>query len=462
MAARRLVVHVGPRKTGSTSIQHMLAARRGWLREHGVHVAVPGGIVDKLQLRNAGDAGDREWGRLAREIAEVEAPCCVVSSEGLANPHFRGPCAHRLAALADRADLDIEVVGYVRPQWQLLESEYAQQVTGGRIGAPFARFVDKALDADEGSIVDYRAVFEPFRAQFGDRVNVTPLEASRLPDGLLAHFLALCGTDAGAADVADFGRANPRQGAKHVEVCRLVIWAHLDALRRDGRRWPPRLPRKGLRGLLDDDTPFSGFDLAGIRRVEAIFASANAAFARDYGIDAHGTLFQEGVRGEGRRANMARWEDFSPAEQRRVRRYVRRRTGVDLDRVRTVREPRRRTGLDAAIAGGTGEPGAAQGVRHAQPRPRTGIVTPQMREATCAPACRATNRTGGSARDYGTVRRARLRNRIRRARRRRPSAWLVDLRAWVRRAMREAGHTRNPRSLAVFCRRFLHRLAHRR
>ena len=81
---------------------------------------------------------------------------------------------------------------------------------------------------------------------------------------------------------------------------------------------------------------------------------------------------------------------------------------------------------------------------------------------TRAWALHRAGRAGGSAADYGTVRRVRLRNRIRRARRRRPSAWLVDLRAWVRRAMREAGHTRNPRSLAVFCRRFLHRLAHRR
>ena len=344
MAAKRVLVHVGTRKTGSTSIQRMLCERREWLRARGVHL-VETGVARRRERSNAGlaraiadrsaAAASRAWNRLAEEIAAVEAEWFVVTAEDFASPGIRFRVADRLAALASRGIAEVDVVGYVRPQWQLLESEYAQRATGGRVGASFARFVTETLAAGTHSIVDYGVVFQPFRALLGRRVRVFPLEPSSLPHGLLAHFLELCGVAADAVRGTTSPRANPRWGAKHVEVCRLVR-AHLDANGQGGRArdlWGRPEQRLALAALFADDTPFAGFDRAGIRAVEARFAVANAAFARDYGIDASGRLFGDGAVGAGPRPNDARWEDLGRVEQRRLRRYVRRHLGIDLRQV---------------------------------------------------------------------------------------------------------------------------------
>ena len=66
--------------------------------------------------------------------------------------------------------------------------------------------------------------------------------------------------------------------------------------------------------------------------MEDHFALANAAFARENGISADGTLFQKAAASDAMRPNLARWEDFDSDERRRVRRYVLKRTGVDLER----------------------------------------------------------------------------------------------------------------------------------
>ena len=274
--------------------------------------------------------------RLAEEIAGTDAETFVVSCEDLTEPNLRVACAKLLAELATRENMEVDVVGFVRPQWQLLESEYAQQVTGGRTAATFSRFVEKMLDAGERTILDYRVVFAPYRARFGDRVRVFPLQASCMPQGLIAHFLSLVGAEtAGMEEELARPYGNKRYGAKVVEVSRLVC----ARLRGAGTPKPlrPRLLPK-LPTLLDEDAPFTGFSRAEIRQMEDRFVSANAAFAHEGGISTDGTLFQDAVANDAVRPNIARWEDFSDGERHRVRRFILERIGVDLDA--SVRLPR--------------------------------------------------------------------------------------------------------------------------
>ena len=347
---KRLIVHVGMPKTGSTSIQRMLLRRRELLRARGVHVPWAGlvrtGKHHLLDGRSHGISTER-WALLAQEIrctaagdprggnhgtarGKPAAPRFVISAEGFAKPDYRAATAARLAELAEREDLEVDIVGYVRPQWQFLESVYTQRVHGRRIGATFDRFVADMLEASERSELDYNVVFAPYRAAFGARVRVFPLEPSRLPEGLLAHFLGECGIHDGRALAAGLARANPRRNAKATEVRRLVrvqthrrLKAGLEVP--SGLRHMTQLP-----SLIDDDEPFSGFDRSGIRELEAHFADANARFARDYGIDADGVLFRDPVDPGVRRPTVAQWRDFGAAERRRVRRYVLERTGIDL------------------------------------------------------------------------------------------------------------------------------------
>ena len=347
---KRLIVHVGKSKAGSTSIQRMLIRRREVLRANGVHVPQAGlnrnGSHHMLR-REPHRPWTEHWTLLAKEIRSVAAgdlggathgprrgkpaaPWFVISGEEFTRPEHRAVTAARLAELAEREDIEVDIVGYVRPQWQFLESVYTQRVHGRRIGATFDRFVADMLEAGERSELDYNVVFAPYRAAFGARVRVFPLEPSRLPEGLLAHFLGECGIHDRRALAAGLARANPRRNAKATEVRRLVR-VQTDRRLKAGLEVPSGLRHMTqLPSLIDDDEPFSGFDRSGIRELEAHFADANARFARDYGIDADGVLFRDPVDPGVRRPTVAQWRDFGAAERRRVRRYVLERTGIDL------------------------------------------------------------------------------------------------------------------------------------
>ena len=331
--AKRLIVHVGPRKTGSTSIQQMLFTCRDKLRAGGIHVPRAG--LYQLPSRHHPSLSHfgliqhklENWAKLAEEIASTDAETFVVSAEDLTSPKRRVVCAERLEKLVARTSVEVDIVGFVRPQWQLLESEYSQRVFGGRMKARLSQFVREMLDAGERTILDYRLVFAPYRTRFGDRVRVFPLQASHLPQGLVAHFLSLAGAETVVMEEASAqSRANERNGAKAVEVCRLVR-VRLGAGHLSPRHLLPELPT-----LLNEDAPFAGFSWDEIRQMEDRFALANAAFARENGISADGTLFQEAAASDAVRPNLARWEDFDSDERHRVRRYVLKRTGVDLER----------------------------------------------------------------------------------------------------------------------------------
>ncbi len=94
---KRLIVHVGPRKTGSTSIQRMLFACRDKLRANDVHVPETGvGQCQGHLSHRMLVSGPRHnlknvkalWKQLAEEIAVTDAQTFVVSAEDLTSPGF--------------------------------------------------------------------------------------------------------------------------------------------------------------------------------------------------------------------------------------------------------------------------------------------------------------------------------------------------------------------------------------
>ena len=324
-------------KTGSTTIQRALAALDPALRECGVHVPMAArsnaGLAyhSNLRRRLSGDRYAPEkgaWRALVDEIRASDARLFVISDEAFGGT----PSSTLLAATSEvvaRCGLAVDVVAYVRPQCQYLESLYAEKVKLGYVPTSFEVYAAEAFagrPVARHPRLDYGHVFGVLRAALGARVAVTPLEPSRLPDGLVAHFLGLLGVGDLAAGVPDV-RANTRIGAKELEVRRLTTVA----LRRAGRREPwktvNRLGR--LPGLLSGDRSFTGLSAGRALDLMDRFAAANAAFARDYGISAHGVLF-EGPPVDGlARPNVAQWGDLTVDERQAVREYVLEVVGVD-------------------------------------------------------------------------------------------------------------------------------------
>ena len=342
MAARRLVVHVGTPKTGSTSIQYALAGLDPPLRERGIHVP-SAGRRHAASARHANllrsltgfryDATRGGWGELAEEIRASDAHSFVISDEALARTRAKN-VAGAIAAirgLAADCALRVDIVAYVRPQCQYLESSFAEDVRTGRVQQPFDGYTAEEFAmrrVERHPWLDYRRVFAPWRAAFGERVAVTPFERSRLAGGLLGHFLGLLGAGELAAR-ADDAPANVRCGAKELEVRRLTALA----LRRGGidhRRVVRVLEAlDGLATLLLPDAPFAGLSGDRARALMDRFAGANAAFARDYGIGAAGVLFRDPPVDALARPNTARWCDLSVVEREAVREHVMRTLGVD-------------------------------------------------------------------------------------------------------------------------------------
>ena len=336
MGRRSFVVHIGPPKTGSTSIQRMLWTLARPLGRCGIHVPIAGQDHGGAHSALANEyRGNRTYGRwlggwpdLRCELSERRtARCFVISSEAFAC-HRRG--IPRVAAVAEACDLDVEVIGYVRPQDQLIESHYSQNIKNGGTDS-FEAFQVDALSRPD---YDYNVVLRSWREAFGDRLKIYPLDDARMPAGILPHFLDVIGASGLAVAAAALPRVNRRIGAKHLAMMRLINMALAremtdHALRvRVRRRLTQTLP-----GVLGDDAPFVGLD--GERRlaVRRHFADSNARLAGEYGIDdgcpAGGCFWTMPGEVDVPPIRIG-WADLTPEERAAVTQLARDTAGVDL------------------------------------------------------------------------------------------------------------------------------------
>ena len=306
-----LVVHVDPSATGDPPIDGALAALAPQLRACGVDVLPRFGA-----------------GRELPDLARVSTASRFVVATGCLSGDAQRAAAQHIAEAAGRANLAVDVVGYVRPQYQCVESHYARLVRAGAERRRFPRYAAAYFGQppSSGSVLDYRRAFAPWRDAFGARVRAFPLESSCVPDGAVAHFLGVLGTRDLAAP--DWAYASAVPGAKELAVYRRVAGA-LAALTPADRR--ERLARLAeLPTLLWPDEAFTGFSAAEAVAVMGDFEAANAAFARDYGIDAAGRLFVDPVADALDRPSAVNWRDIEGFERRTVREFVAAAVGVDV------------------------------------------------------------------------------------------------------------------------------------
>ena len=141
---RRLWIHIGTPKTGSTAIQRYARERRAYLTSKGVDFLIRGrrGSYNDLaiHLRNGNQREAAEIGAdLHRRITDSPAQTLVLSSE-----MFTGadPALLR-AALALEEPLETRIIGYFRRQDRFLESAYKQKMKTGKVAPGFGNYLDK-------------------------------------------------------------------------------------------------------------------------------------------------------------------------------------------------------------------------------------------------------------------------------------------------------------------------------
>ena len=233
-----LTLHIGSGKTGTSSIQQMLAVNRealaaaGWLYPQapgvGRHVRLG------LYLRDADDlAQTPAWHRqgfdsperfrkvfrrrLFTEIDEAALPRMLMSDEALyamTRPNLR-----RLRTFTDRFATSVDIVVYLRRQDEHLVSRYQQVVKVGET----RRLVDWA-SGDMTFTYDYQARLGQWRRIIAPRrLVVRRFEPGRFKDdSLLADFLDACAIDVQPASLELPGHRNESLGAEAVELLRLI------------------------------------------------------------------------------------------------------------------------------------------------------------------------------------------------------------------------------------------------
>lgn len=218
----RLVLHIGTHKTATTTIQDTFWNNSDLLETHGIvyprlgkTTGHHGLVMDWSNLPEIYRLADGSAGTL-RRLAETWADrdvTVVLSSEELS----RGDPAARvdfseLRAAADGFDR-VEVVCFLRAQWQFLQSIYLERSKTMNPPRPPA-FVKRAIETGmvEGLWIDYGLLYDALLGAFApeDITFVDYNGASAIEDGILGAMLDHLGCDLSATDLAvvNGGRSN--------------------------------------------------------------------------------------------------------------------------------------------------------------------------------------------------------------------------------------------------------------
>lgn len=211
---KRLVIHIGIEKTGTTSLQHYLYLNEARLASHGIGLLQSVGSPNNRLLAHYASFHDRErlpvswrgeeipagmaWYDVMRQRmrAEIEAlpesiQTVAVSSEHLHSRLRTVEDVQNVADLFDGLFETIDIVVYLRRQDRLAVSLYS---TALRVGWTYDNVLPKT-GAVRQHYYDFQHLLERWSRIFGeDHMTVRLFERSQFANGsLYADFLQACG-----------------------------------------------------------------------------------------------------------------------------------------------------------------------------------------------------------------------------------------------------------------------------
>ncbi|MGI9168874.1 MAG: hypothetical protein ACR2FH_01680 [Caulobacteraceae bacterium] len=225
-----IVIHIGLRKAGSSSIQGFLAANAPALAAMGVDYPAAGrgartnhaNLAHELRGRRQFDPRHGTLEDLAGHWRASPASTLIVSAEAL--EECESAEAARLGALLARGGEAFRIVLVLRDLDELMASSYARMVKVGRQTHDFDAYSERRLAELR---VDYVATAARWADAFGwESLEARLLDHARLLNGdLIDDFLGAAGVDpAGAAArrMARPGLGNAAPGWRVVEAVRAL------------------------------------------------------------------------------------------------------------------------------------------------------------------------------------------------------------------------------------------------
>ena len=198
MTKRVCYIHIGPHKTGTTSIQWFLKENRSALLEYGYFVPESGTIhgahhpiARKLCGLEVPDHQQLVDVTFAQAINATRCEAVVISSESLDGLFRNADCARTFFNRFRDLNLETKLVVFPRNQSQAINSRYAQVVTGFRRSDPFEAFVRAELRHASFRYVHLIALADAFEAELIAR----PFSAETIARGVVPEFLRAIGLD---------------------------------------------------------------------------------------------------------------------------------------------------------------------------------------------------------------------------------------------------------------------------
>jgi len=285
MRKRICYVHIGPHKTGTTSVQWFLRENRAELLNYEYFVPESGNVhgghhpmVRELCGQDVRHHHNSAAAKFIEALHGTECEAVVISSEALEGLLRKKECASTFFNHIRELRLEPRLVVFPRNQPQLINSRYVEVIRGFRRSEPFQAFVSEEIDHRTFKYPDLIALAKGFGAELIARPFTGPI----IVGGVVADFLQAIGLDP-----SKFGdtkiRRNPTAGPFTVSVARDALRLIANSGRRLTRVQARRCKRELSRYLEANalaDTGYCGLSNALARQIEEHWQRDNDEFAQ--------------------------------------------------------------------------------------------------------------------------------------------------------------------------------------
>ncbi|WP_444888131.1 hypothetical protein [Microbulbifer sp. JMSA008] len=236
---KKLIIHIGTEKTGTTSIQHFCAENRLLLKEQGLiypevgfcdfaHFSL---VAPFHSLDNGGRelefapkkkyVAEKEWDRIKKIFNGNSHAKVLISAE-----HFSSRLKHRgISALKETIgwlgeDIEVEIVIFVRRQDKYFQSWYSTHIKAGG-----TLTFDEAFESRKSDkwFFDYYNLVNIWASYFGkESIKLGVFEKGQMKDGLFSEFCNLIDVELHEEFNFDVVDDNFSWPARYLEFARLV------------------------------------------------------------------------------------------------------------------------------------------------------------------------------------------------------------------------------------------------
>ena len=284
---RTLYLHVGPPKTGSTSIQVFIRDNAATFHLHGLYRPTTGterlshvhrGLVDAFKSTTKPTPLLDD---LASELEQRGLPERVfVSSELFAARLLNRDYIDNLKSFCRRLGYRLHVIAYIRPQVPLFNSLFTQHVKKWRDVISVEKFLEREIQSDRHN---YQLLFLPLQDDPEVSLTIRPFNRATLASGLFSDISNIICPMVRRDDLVEPRFSNVSPGPRTVAAMlriRKRITAELPELdpERMSALTPPLVQIAG--GLGWNGDKFGGMTTAQQNAVAQHFAASNEILAR--------------------------------------------------------------------------------------------------------------------------------------------------------------------------------------